>query len=416
MSTIQACNQKPSVESTTPSSSAELFGALFDPETWVDPYPFYDTLRSTPVLRLEDDLWVVSSHQAVQTVLRSSDCSIDERNASDYSAADDPDGSYHQAFDDMMLFMDPPDHTRLRRLMVRAFTPRQVATLWPRANATVARLLDDVEHLDSFDLIGSVAQPLAVEMICELLGVPFDDHERFAVWGNDFARLLDPRALRTAENDERANHAAHELREYFAALIERRRSSLGDDLLSQMIEAEAEGDRLNHNELVASAMLLLVAGFETTINLIGNGTAALVKHRDAIKRLREEPELIASAVDEMLRYDSPVQMTIRVAMAELEIQGVLVAPGAKLVNFLGAASRDPAVFDEPNRFDINRAHNPLLAFGGGIHHCLGAALARAEAQATILALVDRYPNLELAEPPLLRPTFTLRGYDRLMVG
>lgn len=389
-----------------------LFGALFDPVVWADPYPLFAELRErSPVTSLGDHHWVVAGHAEVREVLLSKACSSDERRGN-AAAAGEVD-SYPQVIRELFLFMDPPDHTRLRNLVVRAFTPRQVREIEPRANAIVARLLAEASQKSTFDIVGDFGQPLAVEVICELLGVPFADRFKFSGWGDAIARLIDPGALRTPEQDEVARHATEELCGYFDDLIQTRRSSPGDDLLSQLIEVEEDGDRLDRAELVSVCLLLLIAGFETTINLIGNGLMALTGEGGAYRRLADEPEVAVTAVNECLRIDSPVQMNVRIALEDLVIGAKRIPAGDSIVSFLGAANRDPRVFDRPDRFDIDRADNPHLAFGAGIHHCLGAALARTEAVAALAGLARTMPDLRIVEAER-RPTFTLRGYNSII--
>lgn len=388
-----------------------LFGSLFDPTIWADPYPLYGELRERgAALQLEDHLYVVSSHSAVQGLLRNPNTSSNELNG--LIAAQEPVDSFPEAIRDLFLFMDPPDHTRLRSLVVRAFTPRQVKSIEPRATAIVDGLLDAAIERGEFDVAADLGHPLALQIICELLGVPFEDRQRFSEWGDALARLLDPGALRTPEQDAVAKVAAQGLGDYFTDLIAVRRTAPGTDLLSELIAAEEDGDRLREDELVSVCLLLLVAGFETTVNLVSNGFVALMERRDAFRELCAGPELMGTAVNEMLRYDSPVQMTVRVAMDEIELDGVTIPSKSSVIAFIAAANRDPLVFDRPNELDITRASNPHLAFGNGIHHCLGAALARTEAQEAFLGLARRMPDVELVEA-IRRPTFTLRGHTRV---
>ena len=396
----------------TPLTIESLFGTLFDPEIWADPYPLYAELReSGRVLPLGDSRWVVSGHAQARALLQHRGVSSDERRGTPYApGVDDP---YPPIMREVFLFADPPDHTRLRNLVVRAFTPRQVRSIEPRAARIVEGLLDEAHGRGTFDVVADFAQPLAIEIICELLGVPFSDRARFGSWGDPLARLIDPGALRTAEQDAVAARAAEAFAEYFDELIEARRVAPGDDLLSELITAEEHGDRLTKRELVSVCLLLLVAGFETTINLIGNGFVALMQNRESFDRLVAQPDLAGGAVNEFLRIDSPVQMTVRIAVEELELGGQRIPRGDSVINLLAAANHDPRVFDNPAVLDIGRDPNQHLAFGGGIHHCLGAALARTEAVAAFRGLVSRLADLELVEA-VRRPTFTLRGYSSVV--
>jgi cytochrome P450 len=314
-----------------------------------------------------------------------------------------------------MLDRDPPDHTRLRGLASKAFTPRVVEALRPRIQQIVDDLLAGVEPRGGMDLIEEFAYPLPVIVICEMLGVPVEDHERFKGWSLDLARGLDSVLLGPDSEVARRSGAAREaLTEYFRGLIGTRRVSPRADLLSALIAAEEAGDRLTEHELLATCILLLVAGHETTVNLIGNGTLALLRHPDQLRRLRENPGLIAGAVEELLRYDGPVQRTARTPTADVVIGGRTIGKGEIVMPFLGAADRDPAQFPDPDRLDIARSDNRHVAFGWGIHFCLGAPLARVEGQIAIGTLVHRLPKLALAtDTPEYRPSLTLRGLHAL---
>jgi cytochrome P450 len=317
-----------------------------------------------------------------------------------------------------MLDRDPPDHTRLRSLVSKAFTPRVVETLRPRVQDIVDDLLDEVASAHAMNLVEDFAYPLPVVVICELLGVPVADQERFRGWGLDIARGLDAILLPPdSDVSERSMASRRALTSYFRALIAERREAPRADLLSGLIAAEERGDSLTEEELLATCILLLIAGHETTVNLVANGTLALLRHPAELRRLRENPGLIASAVEELLRYDGPVQRTARVASEDIEIGGRTIAAGDMVLPFLGAADRDPAQFPDPDRLDLARIDNRHLAFGWGIHFCLGAPLARVEGQIAINALVQRLPKLALAtETPVYRHSLTLRGLASLPVA
>jgi cytochrome P450 len=317
-----------------------------------------------------------------------------------------------------MLDRDPPDHTRLRGLVSKAFTPKALESLRPRIQQIVDGLLDQIERRGEMDLIEEFAYPLPVIVICEMLGVPVEDHERFKHWGLDIARGLDAIMLPPdSEVGKRSVSGRRALAEYFRALIAERRAAPRDDMLSALIAAEEAGDKLSEEELLASCILLLVAGHETTVNLIGNGTLALLKHPEQLRRLRENPGLIGSAVEELLRYDGPVQRTARIPSEDLVIGGKTIPKGEMVMPFLGAANRDPAQFPDPDRLDITRTDNRHIAFGMGIHFCLGAPLARMEGQIAISTLLRRLPKLALASQlPEHRQSLTLRGLVSLPVG
>ncbi len=374
-----------------------------------DPYPFYEQLRrSGPVVWAPSlERWLVTGHPEVVEVLRDERFSADRRKWRGFEPVVEPGREGARS----MLVVDPPDHTRLRTLVQKAFTPRVVERLRPRIEALVKEALDEAEARGSMDLVADLAYPLPVTVIAELLGVPVEDRSAFRRWSDALVGALYPVALTDRRSAVLAARDA--LHAYLERVVSERRAAPRDDLISRLVEAEEQGDRLSGPELLAMGVLLLVAGHETTVNLIGNGINALLAHPDQLARLRDEPELIEPAVEELLRYDSPVQLTGRVALEELELGGRRVEPGQMLMLLLGAANRDPRVFAEPERLDLGRDPNPHLAFGRGIHFCLGAPLARLEGQIAIRELVRRFPTLRLAGTPERRPTVTLRGFASL---
>jgi cytochrome P450 len=385
------------------------------PEFLADPYPTYHRLRAEdPVHWSPLGFWVLTRYDDVVAVLRDQRFAKEAMIAAVAARFGIPPGTIGLS----MLDRDPPDHTRLRGLVSKAFTPRVVERLRPRIQQIVDGLLDRVEGKGTMDLIEEFAYPIPVMVICEMLGVPLEDHERFKTWSLDLARGLDSILLPVdSEVAQRSGIARQGLTGYFRNLIAARRASPRNDLLSDLIAAEEAGDKLTEDELLASSILLLVAGHETTVNLIGNGTLALLRHPDQLRRLRENPGLIASAVEELLRYDGPVQRTARMPSAEATIGGRTIKPGEMVMPFIGAADRDPAQFPDPDRLDIARADNRHVAFGMGIHFCLGAPLARVEGQIAINTLVRRLPKLALAtERPEHRQSLTLRGLKALTVA
>jgi cytochrome P450 len=318
----------------------------------------------------------------------------------------------------VILFLDPPDHTRLRGLVSKAFTPKVIGRLRPRIEQIVAERLDAVGARGDrrMDVVTDLAYPLPVVIICELLGVPPEDHAKFQGWSSDLAHSIDPNPLVSPEQQERIEAAADAFVEYFRDLIERRRRDAGDDLLTGLIAAEDGGDRLSETELLATGLFLLIAGHETTVNLIGNGTLALLRNRDQFERLRANPDLDHNAIEELLRYDSPVTFTQRITLEDYQLGDMTIPARQQVIPILAAANHDPAVFDQPDRLDLGRENaNRHLAFGGGHHFCLGAALARLEGEVAIPSLVRRFPNIELEGTPQRRDTFTLRGLTHLPV-
>jgi pimeloyl-[acyl-carrier protein] synthase len=386
-----------------------------DPEFLADPYPTYHRLRAEdPVHHSPLGFWVLTRYEDVSSVLRDPRF-VKEPLAALVAArfgAEVPRGVGLS-----MLDRDPPDHTRLRSLVSTAFTPRVVEGLRPRIQQIVDDLITRAEAAGGMDVIEEFAYPIPVNVICEMLGVPVADHERFRGWSLDIARGLDSIWLPPdSEIPRRSAASRHAISDYFRGLIAQRRASPRSDLLSALIAAEAAGDKLSEEELVATCILLLIAGHETTVNLIGNGMLALLRHPAELRRLRESPGLITSAVEELLRYDGPVQRTARVASADATIGGRTIAKGDMVMPFIAAADRDPAQFPEPDRLDLSRSDNRHIAFGWGIHFCLGAPLARIEGQIAIDALVRRLPGLELAtHEPEYRQSLTLRGLKTLPV-
>lgn len=392
---------------------ADILFNPMDPEFVADPYPMYHRLRAEdPVHHSPLGFWVLTRYPDVMAMLR------------DPRLIKEPIAAFVAARFGMavppglglsMLDRDPPDHTRLRGLVSKAFTPRALERLRPEIQQIVDGLLDEVEARGSMDLVEEFAYPLPVRVICEMLGVPVKDHERFKAWGLDIARGLDAIMLPPdSEVGQRSVSGRRALADYFRELIAERRAGPRDDMLSALIAAEEAGDKLNEEELLATCILLLVAGHETTVNLIGNGTLALLRHPDQLRKLRERPGLIGTAVEELLRFDGPVQRTARIPSEDITIGGQTIGKGEMVMPFLGAADRDPTQFPDPDRLDITRADNRHIAFGMGIHFCLGAPLARMEGQIAINTLLARLPKLALAtDRPQFRQSLTLRGLQAL---
>ena len=386
-----------------------------DPAFVADPYPTYRRLLAEdPVHHSPMGFWVLTRYEDVVAALR--DPRLAKEAIAAFVAARF--GAPMPAMGLSMLDRDPPDHTRLRSLVSKAFTPRVVDGLRPRVQQIVDGLLDGVRDAGTMDLIEEFAYPIPVNVICEMLGVPVEDHERFKGWSLDIARGLDA-ILLPADSDvpKRSAAARTGLADYFRELIARRRVAPRADLLSGLIAAEEAGDKLSENELLATCILLLIAGHETTVNLIGNGTLALLRHPDQLRRLRDNPALIGTAIEELLRFDGPVQRTARIPSEDVVINGRKIPKGEMVMPFIGAADRDPAQFPDPDRLDISRADNRHIAFGWGIHFCLGAPLARVEGQIAINTLVQRFPQLALAtDNPEFHQSLTLRGLKSLPVS
>jgi len=399
------------------ANTEPLFNPL-SPEFIRDPYPHYERLRTTDPMHLTSlGMFVASRHAEVSLVLRDKRFGKDfvERNKRRYG----PDIMEQPVFRSMghwMLYQDPPDHTRLRGLVVKAFTARRVEDMRPRIQEVVDQTLDRIAGQRHIDLIEDFAFRLPITIICDMLGIPDGHREVFYTSSRDGGRLLDPVPMTPAEI-EKGNAGQLMAQMYFQQLFELRRKHPGDDLTTQLVQAEEDGRKLSNEELTGNIILLFGAGHETTVNLIGNGLLALHRNPDQLALLKANPELIGNAVEEFLRYDSSVQLTGRVALEEIDdLGGRTIPKGESVLCLLGSANRDPAVYpDRPDRLDIVRPNVRPLSFGGGIHHCLGAQLARIEAEVAIATLLRRLPELRLdnAENPEWRPTFVLRGLKRL---
>ncbi|HEY8122211.1 MAG TPA: cytochrome P450 [Myxococcota bacterium] len=387
--------------------------AIPDAERWDDPFPSLAWFRAhAPVNHTPAELWRVYRYADCVRVLRELPCGVRRTDGS--AAGNAMGGGGDGAGGQFMLQQDPPNHTRLRKLVAKAFTPRAAERLRPRAREIVRGLLDDALARGEFDLVSALALPLPSQLICEMLGVPSADRERFTRWTSVATHVLRGTYL-VGEERARVQDTVGELAGYFQALIEERRKQLGDDLLSTLIRAEETGDQLSPQELLVQSMGLLVAGFETTIGLIALGAKNLIDHPSELARLRREPGLIGSAVEECLRFEGPIGMTTRVLHADAELGGRTIPKNTTLWLSLWSANRDPAQFREPERFDIARAPNAHLAFGAGTHHCLGMHLARMEAQEALGALVARTRKLERGHAPPTWSASAFRVPGRLLV-
>jgi cytochrome P450 len=402
------------VQATT---SDPLFNPL-SPEYIRNPYPHYERLRTTDPMHVTPlGAFVASRHAEVSLVLR------DKRFGKEHvlrtirrygaNAMDEP---AFRSMSHMMLVQDPPDHTRLRGLVVKAFTARRVEDMRPRIQQIVDETLDRIIPEGKMDLIEDFAFRLPVTVICDMLGIPEEHRDVFYTRARVGGRILDPVPM-SPEEIQQANAGSKMSEMYFQQLFELRRKNPGDDLTTQLVQAEEEGSKLSNEELTANIILLFGAGHETTVNLIGNGLLALHRNPDQLALLKAKPELMPNAVEEFLRYDSSVQLTGRVALEDIDDVGDKPIPkGENVLCLLGSANHDPAVYpDHPERLDITRPNVRPLSFGGGIHFCLGAQLARIEAEIALSTLLRRLPDLRLddAVNPEWRPTFVLRGLKGL---
>lgn len=404
--------------SSTPT--APLFNP-FDPAFRADPYPFYDELRThDPVHVSPMGFTVLTRYEDVARALRGAEFARDID--AHVPPPTDPirlrrrenfqrriaEGRASKS----ILNLDPPDHTRIRRLVTQAFTPSAIERLRPRVQQLVDDVLDRAAERGEMELVDELAFTVPFQVISDLLDVPMDMSDQVRDWSQCLTASLEP----TADDAtiDASEEAAEHMSAYIREVVDHRRTHLGDDLLSALLQVEEQGDRLSTPELLSFALLLYVAGHETTVNLIGNGTLALLRHRDELRRWAADPTMDAQAIDELLRFDGPVQQTVRVPLEPVRFGDVEVPANTMVMTVLGAANHDPAVFDDPHtlRLDRPNARNHL-AFAAGIHYCLGASLAKLEGSVAIGSLIRRFPDLELAGEPHWRDRLTIRGVDRL---
>jgi cytochrome P450 len=389
---------------------------LGDPDVVADPYPSFRRARAEAPVQWHEGLglWLAFTHAEANAVLR------DRRLGRIWRDKEPADrfGSFNLIHRNAILEMEPPDHTRLRRLISTAFARGHVERLRPWVEELAGRLVDGlVERSDGaqpVDLLSGMAEQLPVAVIAELLGVPEADRPLLRPWSNAIVKMYE--YGRTTAVESAAEDAAAEFVAYLRELAAERRQNPGEDLLSHLVSVrDAEGDKLTEDELVTTCILLLNAGHEATVNVSGNGTLALLQHPEQLRRLREDRSLLPTAIEELMRFDSPLQLFERTATEDVEIGGVTVERGRKIAALLGSANRDPAVFVEPDTLDVGRTENPHISFGAGVHFCIGAPLARVELQASFGALLDRTSSLELGAEPRRRPEFVIRGLADLPV-
>jgi cytochrome P450 len=393
---------------------------LFSPDVKANPYRYYTAMRAkgrvlrntaTHPLSAGTETWMVHTYEDVARVYREH-----ENFSSALGFAMAPGQSaLGRALSLTMLSADPPEHTRLRRPVAQAFTPVSIAKLAPRTRSIAQQLVAPLQTGKVYDVADELSYPLPMTVIAEMLGVSIEDRDRFRRWSNDLLSAGGVEQPSTAEIARREQSRA-ELLEYFRAEIEKRRREPSEDLVGRLVKANAQGT-LTEEELVATCVLLLVGGNETTTNLITNAAHHLARHPDQRVRILEDPSLLESAVEESLRYESPVQFTIRVAARDVEIGGVTIPSGARVIPFIGAANRDPELFHDPDAFDVGRSPNEHIAFADGIHFCIGAPLARLEARIALEALIGKASNYRLADPdkPLEYGLFSHRSPKHLEI-
>ncbi len=380
-----------------------------NPALRANPYPAYRFLREgAPIWRAPTGHVVVSTHAGCTSILRDPLMGRDNPKLRDPLNALEP---AVQKLSRMMLFVDPPLHTRLRGLVSKAFTARRMESLRPRIEAIVDQLIDRVIGQGGMCVIRDFAHRLPVTVICDMLGIPEEDRASFLEESTVRGRILDPVPLTRQEMDD-VNAGMASSDDYFRRLLAYRRANPGDDLATALVQAREADDSLSDDEILANISLLFGAGHETTTNLIGNGVLALHRNPDQLARLREDPSLIPNAVEELLRYDSPVQLTGRIALQDMEIMGEPIHEGQDVITLLGAANHDPAAFQgDPEKLDVGRPGVRAISFGGGLHFCLGAQLARIEGEIAFRRLIERLPDMRLTDPDNVtwKPTVTLRG-------
>jgi cytochrome P450 len=394
-------------------TNATLLHTLADPASRPDPYSVYARFREEPVTVQEDGTYVVSTYREISQLLHDPRISSDPRNQPD--SGDPPPLS-------PFIAQDPPDHDRLRRLAMRQFgpphTPGVVAESEPDIRRLVDGLLTGVGDKKRIDVVDDFAYPLPVTVICHLLGVPREDEPKFRGWSGTIVAGTDPGDQENADElVQKSQEARQGVFGYLGELVARHRSDPGDDFLSRLVTESVEDQRMSDLDMQATGSLLLVAGHETTVNLITNGTLTLLRNPDVLERLRNDPSMSIRLVEELLRFEPPVQyLPNRSAVADIEVGGTTIPKGSRVVLLLASASRDPQHFSDPERFDPDRADNQHFGFGGGVHFCFGAPLARLETQIALVTLARRLRNPRLAEdPPPYRPSPVLRGPRRLVV-
>ena len=385
-----------------------------DPATVANPYDIYRQLRAARDLVWSErlGLWLAPTHETANATLRS-------KSLGRLYKAQEPFDEweiFNWLHSDSLLDSEPPKHTRLRSLVQKAFTPGRIAALEPNIKDICEQLLNDAEQKlvtsGSFDILADYAEPLPVLVIADLLGVPREMANDLRRWSQDIVKMYE--YGRTRDQELAAQKAGHEFSSYIADLAAKRKLDPKLDLITALVEVEEQGEKLNEYEMIAMCVLLLNAGHEASVNGFGNGMVAMFRHQDQLELMKSAPrELTETALEEMMRFDSPLHMFERTATSETVIGDTTVLEGQKVVAMLGSANRDEAVFENTDVFDLTRKHNPHIAFGAGIHFCIGAPLARLEMQNSLPMLFERFPNLQLAGIPVQRPTFVLRGWETI---
>jgi cytochrome P450 len=404
----------------TMTTQGNLFAQVLDPVNRPNPYPLYARLRETPVSRQDDGTYVVSTYREIAALLHDPRISSDERKSARGAGALAASGRLRPQGEEgnpAFIFLDPPEHDRLRRVVMRQFTAQRIAAMQDRIARLVVGFLEAQRGRDRLDVVADLAYPLPVTVICELLGVPRGDESRFHSWASALARSLDPAQGMSEDEIHQAMQAAMQMLDYMSGLIAARRAEPKDDLLSGLVAGDDPAERMNEQDLLRTTALLLIAGHETTVNLITNGMLTLLRHPDALDRLRREPASVIRLTEELLRYEPPVQFRTRTTLTDIAVAGITIPKGATVVLLLASGSRDPTRFPEADRFVPDRTDNAHLGFGGGIHYCVGAPLARMEAHVALSTLARQLvaPRL-LSDPPPYRDNASLRGPAQLPIA
>lgn len=395
----------------TSSAAHKLFAQVLEPANRANPYPLYNQLRETPVSVQSDGTYVVSTYQEINLLLHDPRISSDMRKSTCRATTED------LAREPAFIFTDPPEHTRFRRLIMHQFTPQRINAMQGHIEQVVNALLDKQRQRNQLDIVQDLAYPLPVTIICRLLGVPQEDEPRFSRWSSALVRNLDPKESLSEAEVQGITQSTAEMREYMRALRDTRRAHPTDDLFSALASNNDPEGSLPEADLLAAMQLLLIAGHETTVNLITNGMLALLRHQKVFDRLRSNPALVIPTVEEILRYDPPVHFRTRTTLADITIANLTIPQGASVVLLFAAGSRDPARFTDADQFIPERFDNEHLGFGGGDHYCVGAPLARLEAAAALNTLARRLvaPQL-ITDPPPYRRNAALRGPEQLLIS
>lgn len=397
----------------TGASMVDLCKQVLDTANRANPYRFYEQMLATPVAQLDTYHYIVTTFDEITAILHDARASKDIRK----SKIPHQDRGLRRGQNPSLLFIDAPEHDRLRKLVMHQFTPELIFGMHTRVEHLVAELIDGLRGQQQCDLVTQFAYPLPVTVICELLGVPREDEPRFHVWADTLAHSLDPVEDENAAVDVEAEKAFRELALYMRDLVAEKRTHPGNDLVSGLALGKDPAGRMDDADLISTLVLLLIAGHETTVNLITNSMLNLLRYPMELRKLREQPERVTRVVEEVLRFDPPVQFTQRFALADITLQGVTIPQGSGIRLLLAAGNRDPRHFAHPERFDPDRPNIQHFGFGGGDHYCIGAPLARVEAHAALTALARRLVNPRLVvDPPPYRPNAVLRGPAHLQIA